>query len=127
MWAGRDEARRVRVRVAGDEAGPVPACAAALEALVGAFDEVIASIDRFVVQRGPAGSIRFRSRPDESFPVSICGFGVGLTLLDMIAVTDPANPTCARLTVETGEPDGYVVYDVTLERGVPVHIEAVFT
>ncbi len=126
-WLGRDTARRVYVRIAGDERGPFPAYATTASAIVANLDEITRAIDRHVEALGPDGMILFGSRPAEGFRTAICGFGAGFTGVDAIAVMDPSNPELAMLSVVTGEPDGYVTYRVTLDRQVPIHIDAVFS
>lgn len=122
-WRGRWEAHGLWVGVAGDEAAPFPAHAAALHDLVDRFPEVLKALDAFLAALPPDHIVPLQAG-NGGFAVRNCGFQDGNTGYLYLSVMDLDHPTRAELGFSTGLPDGYVTFEVILESGRPVSLSA---
>lgn len=109
-----------RLLVAGNEDAPHPAHLAAARALVARWDEVERAVREYLLE---LVHVRLDARPNEGFAAEDCGFE-GELFYEALAVTDPEQPSRARLIFYTGHPDGYVTYELTLEEGLPASIRS---
>jgi len=120
-WCARWEG--LGLVVAGGEDAPSSAHTATLADLVARWPEVRRAIAAFAAGLGPDGRVELLPRGGEYFPAGTCGFDGELGYL-AIRVTDPEQPTRARVVFDTGLPDGYALYEAVLEAGRPVRITA---
>lgn len=122
-WLVTRPAARVRLYVAGDAAAPSPPHRETLRDLVERWADVRATIEAWLRALPPDGRVELRGRGGEGFRVASCGFDEPFQA-DSVAVVDAAAPERARVLFCTGLPDGYVTYELVLDAGVPVAIDA---
>jgi hypothetical protein len=109
--------------VAGTEHAPDPELEATLRDLVSRWQEVRAAIEAFAAALPASARIPLQPPLSGAFGAGDCGFD-GELHFQSIAVRCRDAPSRATVTFYTGLPDGYATFEVALENGRPVAIEA---
>ncbi len=111
----------VRFIVAGDAGAPNAACLATLREMVERWAETKSAIRAFV-RALPGETLVPLEGPYGGFAARHCGFA-SERRWESVAVLDAVTRS-AHVTFYTGEPDGYVTYDVSWVDGQPDSITA---
>jgi hypothetical protein len=114
FWTAGTDVAPLRVVVAGDATAPDAECALTVERLLARWDFVESSILTFL-RALPADGLIQLDGARGAFQVSDCGFA-GEVYFHSLYLTDVARPQNAVVTFATGFPDGYVVFDLTIEH-----------
>ena len=102
---------------------PSPAHMKTLRDLVTRWEDFDASIEAYLRASPPDAGVELRGRGGDGFRVAICGFD-NYFRAESVAATDPEAPERVRVVFCTGLPDGYVTYELLLDAGVPISIDA---
>lgn len=118
FWFGQCPETRLRVVVAGDDETPDAQLVASVEATLARWSEVSACIERYVRALAPDRLVELDPPGRGAFGASDCGFHDGLTFQTLRA-TERDAPERVRVSFFTGLPDGYVTFEIALERHEP--------
>jgi hypothetical protein len=123
-WQGRSD-DGIDFVVTGTEHAPDPELETTLRDLVGRWREVRQAIEAFAAALPDDAFVPLQPPLSGGFAASDCGFAGELHYLAVVVThRDASSRSRAAVTFYTGLPDGYASFEVELEEGRPVSIEA---